>query len=76
MNRNPLKQLGMLGHLAHDTNGTMQGARRLWGALSRPNIFIKVPATAEGLLAIHQLISEGINVNVTLPFRSGLTSTR
>ena len=63
-------------HLAHDTNGTMQGARRLWGALSQPNIFIKVPATAEGLPAIHQLISEGINVNVTLPFRSGLTSTR
>jgi transaldolase len=55
-------------HLAHDTNGTMQEARRLWAALNRPNIFIKVPATAEGLPAIQQLISEGISVNVTLLF--------
>ncbi len=55
-------------HLAHDTNGTVQEARRLWGALDRPNVFIKVPATAEGLPAIQQLISEGINVNVTLLF--------
>ncbi|MHB9096647.1 MAG: transaldolase family protein [Syntrophales bacterium] len=45
-------------HLAHDTNGTMEEARRLWGALNRPNVFIKVPATAEGLPAIQQLISE------------------
>ncbi len=55
-------------HLAHDTNGTMQEARRLWGALNRPNVFIKVPATVAGLPAIRQLISEGINVNVTLLF--------
>jgi transaldolase len=55
-------------HLAHDTNGTIQEARRLWAALSRPNVFIKVPATAEGLPAMEQLISEGINVNVTLLF--------
>ena len=55
-------------HLAHDTNGTLQEARRLWGALNRPNVFIKVPATAAGLPAIQQLISEGINVNVTLLF--------
>jgi transaldolase len=46
-------------HLAHDTNGTIQEARRLWAALSRPNVFIEVPATAEGLPAIQQLISEG-----------------
>jgi transaldolase len=46
----------------------MQEARRLWGALKRPNVFIKVPATAEGLPAIQQLISEGININVTLLF--------
>ena len=45
-----------------------QEARRLWAALNRPNVFIKVPATAEGLPAIRQLISEGINVNVTLLF--------
>jgi len=55
-------------HLAHDTNGTLQEARRLWNALDRPNVFIKVPATLEGLPAIQQLISEGINVNVTLLF--------
>jgi transaldolase len=55
-------------HIAHDTQGTIQEARRLWGLLNRPNVFIKVPATASGLPAIQQLISEGINVNVTLLF--------
>ena len=55
-------------HLAYDTNGTMEEARRLWAALNRPNVFIKVPATANGLPAIQQLISEGININVTLLF--------
>jgi transaldolase len=55
-------------HLAHDTNGTMEEARRLWAALNRPNVFIKVPATASGLPAIRQLVSEGISVNVTLLF--------
>ena len=55
-------------HLAHDTKGTVEEARRLWKALARPNVFIKVPATTEGLSAIQALISEGINVNVTLLF--------
>jgi transaldolase/glucose-6-phosphate isomerase len=55
-------------HLAHDTQGTIAEARRLWKALDRPNVFIKVPATQEGLPAIQQLISEGVNVNVTLLF--------
>jgi transaldolase len=55
-------------HLAHDTKGTIEEARRLWATLKRPNILIKVPATTEGLPAIRQLISEGINVNVTLLF--------
>jgi transaldolase len=55
-------------HLAHDANGTTEEARRLWAALDRPNVFIKVPATASGLPAIQQLISEGISVNVTLLF--------
>jgi transaldolase len=54
--------------LARDTEGTIQEARRLWGALGRPNVLIKVPGTKEGLPAIRQLISEGINVNVTLLF--------
>ena len=55
-------------HLANDTKGTILEARRLWAALNRPNVFIKVPATAEGLPVIRQLVSEGINVNVTLLF--------
>jgi transaldolase len=55
-------------HLAHDTGGTIQEARRLWSALDRPNVLIKVPATDEGLAAVRQLIQEGISVNVTLLF--------
>ncbi|MCG6550960.1 MAG: transaldolase [Candidatus Magnetominusculus sp. LBB02] len=55
-------------HLAHNTNRTFEEARRLWDALNRPNVLIKVPATANGLAAIAQLISEGISVNVTLLF--------
>ncbi|MDA2910765.1 bifunctional transaldolase/phosoglucose isomerase [Nitrospiraceae bacterium AH_259_D15_M11_P09] len=55
-------------HLARDTQGTLQEARRLWKAVGRENVMIKVPATPEGIPAIRQLISEGINVNVTLLF--------
>jgi transaldolase len=55
-------------HLARDTKGTVTEAHRLWKMLARPNVFIKVPATTEGLSAIQELISEGINVNVTLLF--------
>lgn len=54
--------------LAHDTAGTLEEARRLWKAVARPNLMIKVPATPEGVPAIETLISEGINVNVTLLF--------
>ncbi len=54
--------------LAHDTAGTLQDARRLYKAVGRPNVMIKVPATPEGIPAIRQLIGEGINVNVTLMF--------
>jgi transaldolase len=54
--------------LAHDTAGTITEARQLWAAVNRPNLFIKVPATREGLPAIQQLISERINVNITLLF--------
>ena len=54
--------------LAKDTKGTLDEARRLWATVSRPNVMIKVPATAEGIPAIRTLISEGINVNVTLLF--------
>jgi transaldolase/glucose-6-phosphate isomerase len=55
-------------HLANDTEGTVREAHKLWKEVSRPNILIKVPATLEGIGAIRQLISEGINVNVTLLF--------
>jgi transaldolase / glucose-6-phosphate isomerase len=54
--------------LAHDTAGTVQEARRLWKAVDRVNLMVKVPATPEGIPAIRQLISDGINVNVTLLF--------
>ncbi|MHB8997850.1 MAG: transaldolase [Armatimonadota bacterium] len=55
-------------HLAYETEATIAEARRLWSLVERPNAFIKVPATAPGLEAIRQLISEGININVTLLF--------
>jgi transaldolase/glucose-6-phosphate isomerase len=55
-------------HLAHDTQGSVREARRLWQTVGRPNVMIKVPGTPAGLPAIEQLISEGINVNVTLLF--------
>ena len=54
--------------LAHDSRGTIIEARRLWAALDRPNVMIKVPATIEGLVAIRELTREGINVNATLLF--------
>jgi transaldolase / glucose-6-phosphate isomerase len=54
--------------LAFDAEGTVEEARRLWAAVERPNLMIKVPGTPPGLRAIEQLIGEGINVNVTLIF--------
>jgi transaldolase/glucose-6-phosphate isomerase len=54
--------------LANDTAGTVTEARRLWAAVDRPNLMIKVPGTRAGVPAIRQLIGEGINVNVTLLF--------
>jgi transaldolase/glucose-6-phosphate isomerase len=55
-------------YLALDTEATLIEARRLWAAVNRPNLMIKVPGTDQGVPAIRQLISEGINVNVTLLF--------
>ena len=54
--------------LASDTERTLAEARRLWKTVGRENLMIKVPATPEGLPAIKQLLSEGINVNITLLF--------
>jgi transaldolase/glucose-6-phosphate isomerase len=55
-------------HLARDTKGTLDEARRLWKAVGRENVMIKIPGTTEGIPAFQQAISEGINVNVTLLF--------
>ena len=54
--------------LADNSEGTLEEARRLWKAVDRPNLMVKVPATAVGFDTIKQLISEGININVTLLF--------
>jgi transaldolase/glucose-6-phosphate isomerase len=53
---------------AHDYQKTLDDAHYFWNRIDRPNIMIKVPATAEGIPAVEQLISEGINVNITLIF--------
>ena len=55
-------------YLAHDADATIKEARRLWDAVNRENVMIKVPASKEGVTAIRQLTSEGINVNITLLF--------
>ena len=55
-------------HLAHDAQGTIAEAKRLFAALDRPNVMVKVPATPEGIIAIRALIGRGININVTLIF--------
>ncbi|HKI11103.1 MAG TPA: transaldolase [Candidatus Acidoferrum sp.] len=55
-------------YLANDTKGTLEEARRLWKAVSRENLMIKVPATPEGIPAIRQLLEEGLNINITLLF--------
>ena len=54
--------------LAHDEQGTLAEARRLWKAVGRPNLMIKVPGTEAGLPVIAQLLAEGLNVNITLLF--------
>ncbi len=54
--------------LARDTARTVAEGRRLWAAVGRPNVMVKVPGTAEGLPAIAQLTEEGVNVNITLLF--------
>jgi transaldolase len=54
--------------LAHDTDATAAEAAHLWWLVDRPNLFIKIPATEEGLSAISTTIAKGISVNVTLIF--------
>ncbi len=55
-------------YLAMDKEATLAEARRLWKAVGRPNIFIKVPGTAPGIPAIRELLAEGLNINITLLF--------
>ena len=55
-------------HLAHDRQGTVNEATRLFAMVDRPNVMIKVPATTEGTAAFQELIEQGININVTLMF--------
>ncbi|HEY3935594.1 MAG TPA: transaldolase [Gemmatimonadales bacterium] len=54
--------------LAHDTEGTIEAAHRLWRLVDRPNLMVKIPGTAAGLPAIAQCLADGININITLLF--------
>ncbi|HXG41521.1 MAG TPA: transaldolase [Dehalococcoidia bacterium] len=54
--------------LAHDAGGTVAAVRRLWQAVGRPNLMVKIPGTVQGLEAIEACLSEGMNINVTLLF--------
>ena len=53
---------------AHDARATEEEARRLWKAVGRPNLFVKIPGTEEGAKAVRRVIAAGINVNITLLF--------
>jgi transaldolase / glucose-6-phosphate isomerase len=55
-------------YLAHDTEGTIDEARRLFKDVNRPNCFIKIPGTVKGVPAIEQMLYEGVNINITLLF--------
>jgi transaldolase len=55
-------------YLAHDTERTMQETRRLFKAVDRPNVLIKIPGTTAGVLAIEEMLYEGVNINITLLF--------
>ena len=54
--------------LAHDTERTLAEVRRFWKTVDRPNLMIKIPATPEGIPAIQQALTDGININITLIF--------
>ena len=66
--RDGLVSIEVSPDLAHDTEGTIAEAERLWKAIGRDNVMVKVPATDEGIPAIRELIGRGINVNITLLF--------
>lgn len=54
--------------VSHDADATLVEARRLWKTVDRPNLYVKIPGTVEGALAVRRAIAEGINVNITLLF--------
>src|SRR2546421_577000 len=58
----------VLPRVANDTQGTIRMAHDLWDRVGRSNIFVKIPATNEGLPAIEQCIADGLNINITLMF--------
>jgi len=58
----------VMPRLANDTQATIQEARRLWSAVNRPNLMVKIPATPQGVPAIEQSIADGLNINITLIF--------
>jgi transaldolase len=55
-------------HIAHDTEASVRDGHHLWELIDRPNLFVKVPATAEGVPAVKELLADGVNVNITLMF--------
>src|SRR5207245_6152699 len=58
----------VLPRVANDTKATITMAHDLWDRVRRPNIFVKIPATDEGLPAIEECIADGLNINITLMF--------
>lgn len=69
--RNGFFSLEVNPHLAHDRQGTVNEARRLFSKVARPNVMIKVPATEAGYQAIQELTEDGLSVNITLIFSLG-----
>lgn len=66
--RDGFASLEVSPHLAYDAQASIEEGKRLWHAVNRPNLMVKIPGTKEGMLAIRALIADGINVNVTLLF--------
>ncbi|MGI8553061.1 MAG: transaldolase family protein, partial [Dehalococcoidia bacterium] len=66
--RDGFVSIEVAANLARDTQHTLSEARRLWKLVDRPNLMVKIPGTAEGVPAVKQCLSEGININITLLF--------
>jgi len=66
--RDGFVSIEVAANLARDTQGTISEAHRLWKAVGRPNTMIKIPGTAEGVGAVKQCLTDGLNINITLLF--------